>query len=84
MYDVSAALGKLYQTGGTRFRHSAKVKKINKKPVDISESFSYINITNKNEHELGNNEHGLVEKDSKVCDSTLDMLQFTGKEVKAR
>lgn len=52
MYDVYAALGKLYQTVGTRFRHSAKVKKINKKPVDFFACFSYINITNRNEHEL--------------------------------
>lgn len=59
LYDVYAALGRLYEMLPMRFSHPAKLKKINKKAVDFSDELGYINITKRNEHELVNREHEL-------------------------
>lgn len=52
LYDVYAALGRLYETASVRFGYSAELEKIAEKTVDFFSCFVYINITKRNEHEL--------------------------------
>ena len=50
--DMYAALGRLYETPPVQFSYPDKLKKINKKSVDFSSCFVYINTINRTEHEL--------------------------------
>ena len=65
-----AALGRLYETPPVQFSYPDKLKKINKKSVDFSFCFVYINTINRTEHELVKREHELDAKSERLSLTT--------------